>query len=132
MKVTAAIREATAEALACRPVCDGLETFPSADEPRVLVSPLTGDVDSLHQIYDKLQTGLKRLGFRPEPRPLKPHVTLGRVKGTRSLEDLKQRLETSRERQFGITAIDCVQLMLSEPRGKGSEYTVMEEFDLLE
>ncbi|NLJ87643.1 MAG: hypothetical protein GX327_02480 [Epulopiscium sp.] len=39
---------------------------------------LDGELSSLNNLYSKLYSQLKSIGFSLEERPLKPHITLGR------------------------------------------------------
>jgi len=128
--VARAIGAACSGLSACRPDVRGLDAFPDLAAPRVLVAGLEGDVTTLHEIWRRLQEGLKALGFRPEPRPLRLHVTLGRVRSTRALAELLPRLEAARGRAFGDTLVDRVELMLSDLSARESRYTTMEEFEL--
>jgi len=58
---------------------DGIDAFPSSSRPRVLHwSVETGPDCELLQ--DRIERGGERLGFPPEGRPFRPHVTLGRVR----------------------------------------------------
>ncbi|HEU4672181.1 MAG TPA: RNA 2',3'-cyclic phosphodiesterase [Candidatus Limnocylindrales bacterium] len=38
---------------------------------------------SLGELHDRLEVGLERLGFEPERRPFRPHLTLARARGRR-------------------------------------------------
>jgi len=58
---------------------DGLTAFPSRRRPRVLVArvmPTNDLMDLRRQIEDAVQ----ELGFEPEDRPFRPHVTVARLK----------------------------------------------------
>jgi 2'-5' RNA ligase len=57
----------------------GLGSFPAGKHPRVLwlgVEP----VPSLIELQATLAAGLCRLGLAPDPRPYRPHLTLGRLR----------------------------------------------------
>lgn len=53
--------------------------FPSRRHPRVLRLELQAGGD-LELLQDRLERGAERIGFPPEGRPFRPHVTLGRVR----------------------------------------------------
>jgi 2'-5' RNA ligase len=53
--------------------------FPSRKHPRVLRLELQAGGD-LELLQDRLEHGAERIGFPPEGRPFRPHVTLGRVR----------------------------------------------------
>ena len=53
--------------------------FPSARRPRVLRLEVQAGPD-LELLQDRLERGGEQLGFPPEGRPFRPHITLGRVR----------------------------------------------------
>jgi 2'-5' RNA ligase len=61
---------------------NGVGVFPNWRRPRVLWIGLDGQVRGLSDLRDELQAALEDLGFKPENRPFRPHLTLGRFKGT--------------------------------------------------
>ena len=130
--VVDAIEEVAAEIPACRPMVEGIEFFPNQRRPRVVAARVTEDVEALNALYAGLQKTLGELGFRPERKPLRPHVTLGRMNsGGRGMDDLMTRLEESAERRFGPTVINHVNLYMSETGPQGPEYTIMNRIELL-
>ena len=54
--------------------------FPGMKNPRVIWVGLMGQTDRLAAIKKRLDELLQPLGFEPEQRSFKPHLTLGRVK----------------------------------------------------
>lgn len=60
-------------------VPEGGGAFPSRRHPRVLRLELTAGPD-LELLQDRLERGGEQIGFPPEGRPFRPHVTLGRVR----------------------------------------------------
>jgi 2'-5' RNA ligase len=54
--------------------------FPRAGAPRVLWLGVEGEVHVLHQLHGVLEPSLKRLCPEMDPKPLKPHLTIGRVR----------------------------------------------------
>jgi 2'-5' RNA ligase len=68
--------------------------FPSARRPRVLRVEVSPD-PSLELLQDRLERGGEQIGFAPEGRPFRPHITLGRLReGHRLPPDSIQRLES--------------------------------------
>ena len=53
--------------------------FPSPDRPRVLHLAVDAE-PSLELLQDRIERGSEPLGFPPEGRPFRPHLTLGRVR----------------------------------------------------
>ena len=54
--------------------------FPSPNNPRVLWVGVTGDMDALSRLQASVEEACHTLGFEPDRRPFRPHLTLGRVR----------------------------------------------------
>ncbi|WP_270164465.1 RNA 2',3'-cyclic phosphodiesterase [Paenibacillus sp. SYP-B4298] len=57
---------------------DGADTFGLPHAPRVLWSRITGDAAGLSTLQASIVQATRPLGFMPEERPYKPHITLAR------------------------------------------------------
>jgi 2'-5' RNA ligase len=60
-------------------VPQGGGAFPSRQHPKVLRLELQSGTD-LELLQDRLERGGEQIGFAPEGRPFRPHITLGRVR----------------------------------------------------
>lgn len=61
----------------------GWGTFGLPESPRVLWAAVDGDIDRLHELHHQILETTAPLGFMPEARPYRPHITLARkYKGT--------------------------------------------------
>lgn len=67
---------------------EGLGCFPNAQRPRVIWAGLKGETDKLIRMQHEIADCLRGLGHRVEERQFVPHVTVGRVKDVRKLQDL--------------------------------------------
>lgn len=56
---------------------DGLTAFPSRRRPRVLVARIAPN-DELMSLQQRIEDAVQHLGFEPEARPFRPHLTLAR------------------------------------------------------
>lgn len=104
-----------------------LGCFPSRSAPRVVwvgIEDLSGALSRLHEDLDR---ALGRLGFEREERAFRPHVTLGRVKGTRNLPHLIRAVE-SLTFHSEPTTLAALRLVKSDLQPSGSVYTTMQEF----
>lgn len=59
---------------------EGLGAFPDLRRPRVLWVGLGGDLAALARLQAAVLAATAPLGFAPEARPFRPHLTLGRVR----------------------------------------------------
>jgi RNA 2',3'-cyclic 3'-phosphodiesterase len=58
---------------------EGLEFFPNRGPIHVVAAKVGGDVDRLVDLHSRLEKACSALGFAPERRPYRPHVTLLRA-----------------------------------------------------
>ena len=70
-----------------------LGAFPNPRRARVIWVGLSGLPDYLYELGDEIEQAVRKLGFEPEHRRFKPHVTLGRVKRDRRLRVLPDEIE---------------------------------------
>ncbi len=133
MPVVEATHRAVEEIPACKPIVSRLVSFPPWSQetpPRVIAASVSGDIEPLDDLYNALQDQLAAVGIRREKKGYSPHVTLGRVRAHRCMDELLDRLGRGRRREFGATALNKIQLMMSTRGERGPEYTVMNEFPL--
>jgi 2'-5' RNA ligase len=129
------LREAMEDALnahrAIQIPIERLGVFPHPQQPRVLWAGPSEEWEKgeeakrLVALHGAVEGCCERFGFRPEGRPLSPHLTLARIKeGERRLG---QALATSgvmdRPLSLGWLAVGSVVLIKSELRPTGSVYT---------
>ena len=101
----------------------GLGVFPARGEPRIIwagINDRAGQLARLAASIDELAAGF---GYEKDRRGFQPHVTLGRVKGTRGIRELLGTLETV---TFDCPPVQIHEILLvsSELRPSGSVYTV--------
>lgn len=100
----------------------GLGTFPEKGRARVLWIGI-----SVPEAVLRLQKACERAavaaGFEPEPRPFRPHLTLGRWKDPAPRPALPPA-------DLGRTALDTLVLYRSQPASTGSLYTPLNRFPL--
>jgi 2'-5' RNA ligase len=101
----------------------GCGAFPTIKSPRVIWVGLRGQSGPLAELVRRVDAAMVSLGFKPEDRPFKPHLTLGRVKGRQGLQDLRQVLLAHLD--FTAEPFDAVEVVLykSELRPDGARYT---------
>jgi 2'-5' RNA ligase len=101
---------------------------PEAKNPRVLWTAIEAG-EALAALQRDLELELEKAGFPREERPFRPHLTLGRVKGSRGLRDTVAELERHRETVFGGMTVSRVAFFQSTLRPTGAEYSVLAEVE---
>ncbi len=92
--------------------------FPSLEATAVVWAGID-DRGETQQLAARIETACSELGFAPEPRGFKAHVTLGRVRETRPLKDVVLPMS---EQMFSDTRVDGVILFESETKSGSSVY----------
>jgi len=129
----AGARARLSEALAAAPLGNpfdigfsGLGAFPSAGRARVLWVGVKSGKEELEGLARKVEEALKAVGFAPEPRPFKAHLTLSRIQPASSV-----RMTIARGRDVrGSMRVDSVILFRSHLGRGGSRYEIVERFPL--
>lgn len=107
----------------------GLGTFPENTAPRIVWAGTepSADVDAL---YRTVESVCSSFGFPRETRTFHPHITIGRVKGTRNLARLT---EATKSVTFHPISTECreIRLMKSVLRPEGSAYSILTTISLL-
>jgi 2'-5' RNA ligase len=113
-RIPAAVAAAVAQGPApFRLEARGCGTFPGHGRPRVVWVGLQGDIDAAVRLKRVVDTALEPIGFRPEDRPFRPHLTLGRVAEGR-MGNWREPLAAESETAIG--SLDVRALTLFESR----------------
>lgn len=103
-------------------VC-GLGCFPPSRRPRVVWAGLEGDVDRLVSLAADIEQQVAPLGYPPEERGFRAHLTIGRVKGQRNIDALMLAIERrAQQLRTPEAEIDTFALYQSELGGGGPRY----------
>lgn len=108
----------------------GVGAFPSMKSPRVIWMGLVNGSEILTSFQKEIEAQLEKIGFQPEDRPFRPHLTLGRVKSSRGKDDLVGRMEKHKEGEFGDFQVERVILFKSDLKPSGPIYTALGEMKL--
>ena len=108
----------------------GIGVFPDLRRPRVLWLGLEGDVPPLLGFQQGLEGGLAGIGFPPEGRPFRPHLTLARIRSPRGLTGLAQAPEPGGAEAAARFVATGVALIGSELTPHGAIYTRLHDFPL--
>ena len=121
--VSAALETAVAGSRPVALAAAGLGGFPSLKSPRVLWAGITAGVPDLVQLAAGIDHGLAPLGFPPEARPLRGHLTIGRVRSPRGGRELAAAVGAAGASAFGSWTAPEVVLYESRLRPTGALYT---------
>jgi len=107
----------------------GAGVFPDMRAPRVLWAGIS-DSDSLSGLQRDIEDGLAALGFSPEKRRFRPHLTIGRLRSSAGMESLYDKIEGDKDISLGSIEVKSIFLIKSELTPSGAEYTKIAGIDL--
>ncbi len=112
--------------------CSGIGCFPTAHQPRVIWAGLSGELEPLRTLKNALDKLLGQLGYVPETRAFKPHLTIARVRqlNARQRQRMPKIVEQFHDTAFGEWRVDRIELMQSLLSPKGAQYKVVEFVEL--
>jgi 2'-5' RNA ligase len=117
----------------------GLGAFPRLDRPQVIWIGVTGGDEPLGALAARVEAACVGVGFSPEERSFRGHLTLGRrrdargglpARQTRNGLPLPERLRATGSVDLGRFAVDRFHLMQSDLTGISPIYTVVSTFQL--
>jgi 2'-5' RNA ligase len=108
----------------------GTGAFPNARNARVVWIGVKGDLEKLNGVQAAIEEAMVRIGMEREERAFKPHLTLARIKYTRSRESLLSALEQVKNIRLPEFEVRSVSLMKSELKPSGAEYTELARVEL--
>ena len=103
----------------------GFGVFPDKRAPRTLWTGIEGDLEVLLDLTRKIEAEVNQLGFPPEGKPFRPHLTLARIKKNQRAagEAIEKASMLADPFIFGSLLVEQVTLFKSELRPTGSVYT---------
>lgn len=107
----------------------GVAPFPDPRRLRMVAARME-DGGRLGALCGDLEPYMETFGVPPEGLGFKAHLTMGRVKGSRNLRELAERLAPYENRNFGECRIDELTLFMSELSRQGPTYTVLARIPL--
>ena len=105
-----------------------LTILPKARSPKILLMGISGDLQTLSILQEMVERVIVRLGLPPEPNAFLPHVTLARIKGPVTPNELKQLIQVLNCQEMGKNLhfkVREIALMQSILKPSGSIYQVL-------
>ncbi len=115
----------------CTLTVEGLGCFPSRRRPRLLWVGVGEPSGRLHVLQEAVEEAMTSLGYRPERHSFTPHLTLGRVRRGASRQDeeqIREAISGTTVDQLAEFTADRFELIRSELKPAGAEYTTVETF----
>ena len=108
----------------------GTGVFPNFKRPRVIWVAAKSEGDQLEELAAQIEDCMKNFGYEKENRRFSAHLTLGRVKDTKGIEPIMEKLRSYEEFVAGNFSVKEFYLIKSELHPAGSIYTPLKKIDL--
>lgn len=108
----------------------GVGVFPNERRPRVIWVGLEEPTGALVSLQKSLEAALRPLGFKPEGRPFKGHLTLARIKAPGRTGGVLKAIEAQKDVDLGKMSVDKIVLYQSTLKPTGAVYAALEEVGL--
>lgn len=102
--------------------------FPDLKRPRVIWARTTGDIEKLNMLQNKLDVDFAGLGFPPENRPFRAHLTLGRIRVPHGIVGIGEAIKKRSDFTAGEFRAEELILFQSQLTPHGAIYTKLEKF----
>ncbi|MGI6197946.1 MAG: RNA 2',3'-cyclic phosphodiesterase [Candidatus Cloacimonadaceae bacterium] len=107
--------------------CQGIELFPARD-PRLVWVKLEDESGGIQQLHKTLQKRCKHMDLDFDKKPLKMHITLGRIKKQIPVHLEREIMQTELDGEALI--YDTITLYRSQLSPQGPKYTILEQSKL--
>ncbi|MDR2392443.1 MAG: RNA 2',3'-cyclic phosphodiesterase [Planctomycetota bacterium] len=108
----------------------GIGVFPHWGCPRVVWAGCGEGSEDATQLGGTVKGICAALGYNPERRPFRPHITLGRVKLLEDASSLRETAKRFAGKSYGFMDADRVSVFMSQLRRTGPVYVPMAAIDL--
>jgi 2'-5' RNA ligase len=108
----------------------GLGAFPSPRRARVVWVGAEEGREQLVALASAVDRKLVKLGFPKEDREFRSHITIGRVKTSRFLDDLARGIGEIDASSLGAQTVSSVAVMQSDLRPTGPVYTALKSIGI--
>lgn len=89
----------------------GLGCFPNKKRPRVIWIGVGGKLEAAQKLQAEIETAVVSHGWQAEKRSFRPHLTIGRVKDSSALGDIKWDTAVNQV-EIGVTAVHLIESLL--------------------
>lgn len=110
----------------------GIGAFPNIRRPRVLWVGTHNENDKISEVVSEIESRMETLDFQKEARKFSGHLTLGRVKDSRGIQPVIDKLRKNKDFDAGSFIVKEIFLIKSQLHPAGSIYTILKKVDLKE
>lgn len=124
-EICAVLQEAVTELPAFDVQVAGLNAFPNNERPRTIWLGVSEGEEIMAELAETIDRRLAALGYKPEGRRFRPHLTIGRVRGVQNIDALSELLIAKADFIGGPMEIDEVTLYTSYLERQGPRHEAL-------
>ena len=131
--IQSALREAARGIPAIKLGAEGLGTFPNSNRVQVVWVGLTGELDKLQKLQQRIDKELSPLGFPAEKRAFSPHLTIARLRDRATVNDRQEIGRLVEKTNFESSLdfyVNSINLMKSQLTREGPIYSMLGSVNL--
>ena len=133
-EITTAMETAAKEISPLHLEVKGLGVFPNLRRVQVAWVGVSGEINKLSQIQQRIESNLAPLGFTAESRPFTPHLTLARLRDQVSPDERQgfgQLIADTKFEAVYTFRVDSINLMKSQLTREGAIYSRLSSVGLM-
>jgi 2'-5' RNA ligase len=108
-----------------------IDCFPNRKSPRIVWLGIERGAEAVKRLRERVEAELTGIGFSPEEKLFRAHLTIGRVKGKGGLSPLCRLLDEKKNIFVGSMRAEKISVMKSKILPSGPEYTEMKAIPLV-
>lgn len=108
----------------------GLGTFGNRNMLRVIWAGVDGNLSALLELQRRVNEAMQKIGLPVSDSTFTPHITIGRVRSGRGIDELKKLIEDNKGIEFGRVNANRFLLLKSVLTPVGPKYSVLHDVPL--
>ena len=104
----------------------GVGVFPNRKYPKVIWVGVENS-EIVKRLQREIEDSMRLLGYQREEKEFHPHLTVGRVRSQKRIDNLINELDNIKGRDFGVVNVEGIKLMKSKLKPEGAEYSCLYE-----
>lgn len=108
----------------------GTGAFPNAKKPRIIWAGVKTDMP-MKEMSERIGRNLDAAGIDYDRKEFKPHITVGRIRGSADTNGINMLLRRFSDSEFATFVCSSVNVMRSDLSASGAEHTILRSIDLV-
>ena len=106
---------------------ENIGAFPNLKRPRVIWVGAETVTNDLTELVGRINENLSKFGFEADRKKFSPHLTLGRVRDSRGVDEVVKKIMEKDSFAAGVFKVNKISFIKSQLTNQGAIYTVLKE-----